>query len=106
MEKHKLAQNILLGYTLQNSSQIDQSFIEKLSIPKSYLKILPFFRQNKKQAVKYKDHIANIFNWAKDQEWIDEDDSDKRTVCHEWLKNCLEDYICRVCPLVQNATMF
>ena len=54
------------------------------------------FRSKNKQALKYKDCVAKIFNWAKDQEWIDADDSEKRTIIYQWLKDCLESYLCRV----------
>ena len=84
--------------SVQSSSPPPQPKIASYAPDKSIVisVICVFSRNNKKTALKYKDHIAKIFNWAKDQEWIDEDDTDKRTIIYQWLKDCLEDYLCRV----------
>ena len=58
-----------------------------------YLYYYMYIRGKSKQALKYKDHVAKIFNWAKNQEWIDADDSEKRTIIYQWLKDCLERYL-------------
>ena len=40
-----------------------------------------------------KDTIAELFNFCKDQEWADEDDSDKKTISYACLKEIMESFL-------------
>ena len=42
------------------------------------------------------DHIADIFNFCKDQEFLVEDDPEKRTLSHTMCKEIMEDFLVRV----------
>ena len=55
--------------------------------------------------------VSKVFNYCVQQEWVDPDDLEKRTLCHELCTTILSDYVLRVCTRVmwgstQTVTMW